>query len=209
MQAYNKILIWENDRRLKSLYEFRNNVVSYFNNCIHHMFGEEPEENDVARKIRIDVNKGMAETLKIMTAAGVSPVMLVTPPPIIGGSPQIIDVVLNVFHLHNYHLRPQDVIDYLERTIGIYEKNRRAAKLRTVNPFFYLGRIFDRIAEFPFFLVGQMGFDRAKAETSIIGRIIKGIIQLITVLAAVLTVLYLLGYLEPVKIFIRSLFEKR
>jgi len=209
MRASNKILIWENQRRLNSLIGFRIKVITYFDNCVFHMFGDEPEENKEARLVRIDINREMAEVREIMAAAGVNPAIVWTPPPAIGGYPQKLDVVLNVFNLHRYHLGPEEITDYLERTIGIYEKSKKAAKLRVINPFFYLGLIFDYIAEFPFFLAGRMGFNRAKAESSVIGRIIKGVVQLITALAAALTILYLLGYLEPVKIFIRSLHDKR
>jgi len=39
--------------------------------------------------------------------------------------------------------------DIHERSIGIYENNRKAATLRVLNPFFCLARILDYVAEFP------------------------------------------------------------
>jgi TM2 domain-containing membrane protein YozV len=62
-----------------------------------------------------------------------------------------------------------------------------------------LGRAFDFFAALPFILLGRIGFDRRKAERSIVGRIIKGILYLIEVFAAVLTTLHFLGYLEKFK----------
>jgi len=54
-----------------------------------------------------------------------------------------------------------------------------------------------------------MGFNRTKAESSTIGRIIKGVFYLITVLAAAFTILYYLGYMESVKSLVRSFIDRK
>ncbi len=96
------------------------------------------------------------------------------------------------------------VLDYIDRSIGIYERNHSAAVIRTINPFFYIGWLVEFIVELPFLAIAKLGLDRKKAESSMLGRIIKGILYLITVIAALLTILQLLDILEPVKIFFQE-----
>jgi len=97
MRPYTKILTWENERRLNRLIGFRDNVVTYFKNCTFNRFEYEPEENEVAQRARIDINKELGKVHNIMAAAGVYPVLVWTPPPAIGGLVQQIDIVLNMF----------------------------------------------------------------------------------------------------------------
>ena len=66
------------------------------------------------------------------------------------------------------------------------------------NPFYWLGWVLTWIAEVPFRILGSAGFDAAKIEGSLWGKIVKATIQFIAVLAAALTVLDKLDLLDPV-----------
>ena len=96
-------------------------------------------------------------------------------------------------------------MDFLDRSIGIYESNRIPSIFRTLNPLFYIGIIFDALVEIPFIFIGKLGLNREKAESSLVGKLVKGALYLITVVAAFLTILQLLDLLDPVKQFINEL----
>jgi len=109
--------------------------------------------------------------------------------------------------LHHFQITPNNILDFIDRAIGIYDNNARPAFLRAINPFVYLGIVFDLVARVPFLLIGRAGFNRQKAEDSLAGRLIKGAIYIITALASLLTVLQLLDFLEPVKAVAKSVFS--
>jgi len=56
----------------------------------------------------------------------------------------------------------------------------------------------------PFYILGKVGFNQDKLEQSFLGKLIKGLLYLITVFAALLTVLEKLGYLEWFKKLIKG-----
>lgn len=205
MLPHKKIPIWINASRLKKLKVFRNEVVHYFNNSRLDMIGEERIEQERAKQSRITLNKMMREIFEIIAAAEVIPVLRWTPPAMIGGYVQNIDVIGNLFNLDRYEISPNVVIDYLDRTIGIYESNTTGSVLRTFNPFYYVGLIFDYLVELPFIFIGKIGLNREKAESSLIGKLVKASLYLVTVTASLLTILELLDYLDPVKKFIKTL----
>jgi len=96
------------------------------------------------------------------------------------------------------------LFDFVDIAIGKYSKDSKRAWIRTFNPFYWVGCVFDYIAGLPFALLDRTGFDSDKAESSIIGRCIKGLLYLIVVFAALLTILYYLGYLEQFKELIQK-----
>ena len=55
------------------------------------------------------------------------------------------------------------------------------------------------ITDLPFIIIGVLGFNRQKIKTSAVGRLVKGILYLSIIVAAGLTVLHLLGFVEPIK----------
>ena len=205
VRNYAKILIWENNRRILKLGEFRKSIVAYFNNCDFSGYALEPEENQKALDARREINVSLKEVFKITVAAGINPTITYTPPPAIGGYIRDVDLIHNIFNIRAYRLSPEMIIDVIDRAIGVYATNRRMAKVRIINPFYYLGVILDLITELPFILIGRLGFDRDKAESSSVGRIAKGIFQTVAFLAATFAVLYYLGYMDSVRGFIRAL----
>ena len=97
------------------------------------------------------------------------------------------------------------VLDLIERAIGIYESNHKSAFFRMFNPFFYLGLVFYIISVLPFIAIGKLGFNQYKAERSAIGKLVKGVLYLIPVVAACLAILQHFDFLEPVKQFVHKL----
>lgn len=203
MRFYTRILVRENRRRLERLAEFRSLVLSYFEHSEAHWMAEERDERPDAQSARVGINRSMDEIHDIILLSGVRPAVQWSPPPMVGGYIQNVDLVHNMFNLDRFQIPPSKVLDFIDRAIGIYEANARPAFLRTINPFFYLGQLFNWVAGLPFALLGRLGFSRSKAEESRFGRLVKGILYLVTVAASGLTVLQLLGYLDPVRAFVR------
>ena len=196
MNHYKKIAIWENRKRAKLLIEFRDLVVTYFNNLKHSDFGFKVHENEEAKQVRIKINMGLYKIHSAMILAGVNPTIYYSPPPAIGRLAGNIDLINNIFNLHRFQIGSQELLDVIERAIGIYENDRLNALFRTVNPLFGISLILDYIVSLPFKVIGKMGFNQKKIESSITGRVIKSTLYLIMVLAAFLTVLEKIDYLE-------------
>lgn len=156
-------------------------------------------EEKTAREARVKINRVMDETHDIILHSGINPTLTWTPPPAVGGYVRNVDLIQNIFNLHGFQIGADEVLDFIDRAIGIYESNHKSSLIRTFNPFFYIGLVFDAISELPFIAIGKLGFNRQRAESSVIGRLVKGVLYLITVMAALLTILQLLDFLEPIK----------
>lgn len=204
MKYLKSITIWENKRRLELLKKFGDSMQQYFSN-LRYSFGDQIE-NEIAAKARTKINEDLDEVSIIMIAAGIEPSMIYSPPPATGVYYQeSINLLYNFHNLSHYQVPPDMLKDFIVRTISIYSKDSSNALLRTLNPFYWVGRIFDCIVDLPFILIGRLGFNRTKAEASFIGRILKMIFKIILFLSALVGLLAQLGYLESCKNFIRKL----
>ena len=178
MRRYTKILIWENQRRLNKLIEFRNLVIEYFNNIDVEWISDRRIESQAAQVARGKINRIMAEIHSIILHSGTVPVLTIDPPPAVGGYRANVDLIQNIFMLDKFyigeevHREANDILDFVDRAIGIYESNHKSALVRMFNPFFYLGLVFDAISDLPFMAIGKLGFDRQKAEASAIGKLV-------------------------------------
>ena len=200
MSSYKKISFFENRKRIQTLIAYRNLVIKYFNS------------NQTDTEARLKINLIMREIRNIILYAGINPLLTYTPPPLVGGYIQRIDLVLNIFILQDFQIPPQNLLDVVEQAIDIYKSNTISALIRLFNPFFYLGIIFNLLAQVPFVLIENAGFNRQKAEESIGGRLIKGFVyimsSIVTMVTSVLTILHLLGYLEPTKEMLKRVLNK-
>ena len=77
-----------------------------------------------------------------------------------------IDLLENLFRLHQHRVSPQILLDYVDRAIGVYKDDRSRAWMRTINPFYWLNLLLECTARLPFFVLGSMGLDRARMEAS-------------------------------------------
>ena len=204
MRHYTRILIWENRRRLHQLKEFRSLMIRYFNNS-RIGFGGGRVEESAAKEARHDLNRLRDEIHSIILNSEMDPSFSWTRPTAAGGDDTEIDLIENLFNLDQFDIGPNNVLGIVDKAIERYGANRKSAFIRTLNPFFYLGRALDTISALPFIVIGLFGFNRQKIQTSGIGRAIKGTLYLITVIAAILAILHLLGFLQPVSQYIRKL----
>ncbi len=180
MRHYKKISYWENIQRVNILNEFRNLVIDYFNNVeIGGFTGVKGNENSI--RARESINKTINKVHLIILTSGVNPIIGYN------GVEKKIDLVYGVFVIHKYDIHPSHLIDFVDRSIGVYEEDELNSKMRTVNPFFWLGLVLEFIVNLPFKLIGELGFNQSKFETSSIGRVIKLFFKFIAVIASFYT----------------------
>jgi len=205
MRHYTKIFRWENQRRIEKLLEFRSLVFTYFENSRYDPFDDLRVEQSKALEVRDRINLCLSEIHAIILSADVVPVIIYRAPPLIGGYQSTIDLFENIFNLDRYQIGPNVVIDYVDRTIGKYRSDQTKAIFRMFNPFFYLGLLLAPISDLLFEGIGKLGFNRQKLESSIFGNVVKGLPYLLTILAALLTILHYLDLLDPIKATMQSL----
>ncbi len=206
MRYYTKILIWESKRRLNKLKAFRSLMIRYFNNS-RVGFGGGRVEESAAKEARREINLLRDEIHSIILNSGIDPSFSWTPPAAVGDDETEIDLIEDIFNLDQFDIGPNNLLDLIDRAIGKYDSNRKSAFIRTFNPFFYLGLVLDTISDLPFIAIGILGFNRQKIKTSAIGRLVKGILYLTIIVAAVLTILHLLDFVEPIKQFVHRLLD--
>jgi len=206
MNYYKRIPIWENRKRVDFLVEFKKLVCDYFSNVSRTDWSLNIIENEIAKQTRSKINMKLQKAHSIIKAAGVNSSVFYTPPAI-GGSAMNIDVILNIFHLHLYRIEPQEALDIIDRAIGIYKDDEKSSLFRTFNPFFWLSLVLDYIVTLLFKILGKIGLNQEKIETSIVRKVIKGILYLITIVVSFLTILEKLGYLEAFKSLIKNLLK--
>ena len=195
---YKKIPFWENSRRLALLREFRSRVVAYRDSTKTDGMGflEDSTRQEESESTRAWINKHLYEVHAVVAAARVCTVIHWTAPPAVGAYSRKLDVLMNIFGLHPFNIRLSTVIGYLDQAIGIYEQDVGRARVRTFNPLFWLGLFVEWLVHIPFRLVGLAGFDREKAEASVVGRVLKAIEYVVVCGAAFLAILSYLGRLD-------------
>lgn len=194
-KMYGEIPIWENRRRVAEVIRFRNDIVEYFND-VRPAFLDDPVEGDLARRKRRSINFKLAKIRSIVLLSGTGVDMYYSPPPAVGGLAGSIDLIANIFNLHNFQTHPQYVVDVLERSIGVYEDDKVNALVRTLNPFFWLDALFDYVASIPLKLLSAIGLELSGTS---IGRLLHNVAYAIEVIAAAVTILTAAGYMDELQ----------
>ena len=181
-------------------------MIRYFNNS-RIGFGGGRVEGSAAKEARREINRFREKIHTIILNSEISPVFSWTPPAAVGGDETEIDLIEDIFDLDQFDIGPNNVLGCIDRAIEKYDSNRKSAFVRTFNPFFYLGVVLNTISDLPFIVIGILGFNRQKIRASVVGRLVKGIIYLIIIIAAVLEILHLLDLLNPVRQFAHKLLD--
>ncbi len=77
------------------------------------------------------------------------------------------------------------------------------------NPFFWFNWLFIKMIRALFRILGAAGFDSAKIENSPGGRTVKAVSGFVVFVAALLTALQILGWLEPIRRFAYTVIRLR
>jgi len=203
---YKKIVGWENLLRQRRLLTFRENIISYFENIEYDDVADSIDENEIAQEKRIEINRNLNAIQIVLASCGVSTSIYYSPPPAIGGLAGEICLFSNIFNLDGFEIPFQQIVDRIDRAIGIYAKDALWSWVRIFNPLFYVSLFLEYIASIPFILLGKAGFNQRAAEQSIIGKIVKFITELVALTASLLTILHLIGKLDVTLKFIKEFF---
>jgi hypothetical protein len=120
-----------------------------------------------------------------------------------------INTIENLFSLDRFRIPVPKAIDYLDRTIGIYERELVKLRRASWNPFYWLKLSFFWMLGFPFRILGAAGFNAHALEQSLGGKIVKALVGFVVFLAALLQVLSLLGLPTGWKDLVRWQFPQR
>ena len=104
-----------------------------------------------------------------------------------------------MFGLNRFSIPPNEVLDCLYRARGVYESDETGALLRTFNPLWWMKKVFVSFIQIPFSLFRVAGFDTTGIEASIFGKLVELIVGFITLAAAVLAIVNLLGGIDWLK----------
>lgn len=202
MRHYKKMTVWENRKSVKTLLLFRDQVIGYFNNIKGDFYQVEAIESKDSLEHRRLINLSLRAAATAVDAVGVARTMFHTPPPLLGGFAGDVDLFQNMFRLSNMRIDPRVLTDVIERAIGIYETDHAAAWRRTLNPFYWFGRLLEFISTLPFVLLGSLGLNRERMEASFLGGLAKRMVYLLGLLASLLTVLKWMGRLDDLEALI-------
>lgn len=181
-------------------------VERYFLNSHTGVAGRARRQRDDRAQAAQDAKRSIYRALQAVNSsvhsAGINPEIFYQQPPIVGGREYNINIITNIFRLDELQI-PVDMPDgFVQQAIGVYTADHAGAWGRTLNPFWWLGKLITWIAHAPFFLLGAAGFDSEKAERSIIGKLVSLVFALTTFLAAVLGILDRLGFLTQLKSYL-------
>lgn len=189
MTHFKNITIFENKKRVKNLEDFRALIVEYFANVRHSWQADAAIENARAEELRPQINKAMRSAMRATVGVGISSSATYLPPPAVGGYRQNFNFFSDVFRLRDFGTTEEPLLDYIDRAIGIYTDDQGAAKFRTFNPFWWLGRVLAWVARTPFMIASAAGFDTSKIEESLLGKLIRLAVWLVGAAAGVVTLI--------------------
>jgi hypothetical protein len=181
LKPYKRLSIYGNRKRAHFLAKFHDLVHKYFTN------GEGWET------ARSDINYIKSEAHQYILDTGVPHMMIQYPAPMVGGHVKHIELVENIFDLKQLQVNPLQLLDVLQQSIGVYEADREAALVRTINPLFWLGKFLRAISAIPFAILEHAGLHGKKYEDSFMGRLLRLITEIAAVGGIVFAVLVKIG----------------
>lgn len=163
MRDYRNITIWQNVSRLDKLVAFRNALIAHSNASFDYskLHGDEEKarKREEMVKYRVKVNRNLLEVGEIVSAAG--------------AGNEISYYVTHALSEYGSHSDAVRAVDLLDQAIGVYEGDRTSAIIRSYNPFWWAFQILQWFSRIPFILISGAGFNTARIENSLAGRLIK------------------------------------
>ena len=206
MAHYKKKTFFGNRYSLNKLTKFRDLVKKYFEilnntpnfpqdrsiNNSYFIKGVLPE-NIEAKNIRSKINNLLDTIEGIVLDADINPSVEYYSQQ--EQRQKIIPVLSNIFILDGYNIKPDRLLDFIERAIGVYSHDKIQSIARTFDPIFWFIRLLDFIFNVFLGFLKESGFDTRKIEDNFFVKIIKFIFYFVGFIASILTVLSLLGYI--------------
>ncbi len=110
------------------------------------------------------------------------------PPRLMGGPAMDVHLLRDLFHLKQLWISHTLVLDELDRSLGVYEADRRGALARTWNPFWWLQRGLSWLGRIPFRVLRAVGINTTRLEGTGVGSVIGLVTALAALAAALLTI---------------------
>ena len=205
MAHYKRMTIFQNLDRTRTLVRFRKLTELYFQNVDHGAYGLEVVENVLAKRTRSQLNLMLEKVKRALSSVEISSSVAPTRRLPVGERQGDMDLVENIFSLHQQKVDPQILADCIERAIGLYRNDRFKAWMRTLNPLYWLNILLDYAARLPLYILGSLGLDRDKLEGTAFGKFLKGCFRMAGFVALLVVVLHYLSLLDPVKTRLQGL----
>lgn len=125
------------------------------------------------------------------------------PAPAIGGPVLSINVAREVFNermLDQIDISPEFIVNITRQTIAHYDDARRSALWHLVNPLSWIWSTIELVLGLPFRLIATTGLNAHKVEDSLLGKLLKLILLVLSILVA----LQKLGWLDDLVGFFRK-----
>ena len=165
------MFIWEHKRRVNTLERFLGLVRTYTTNLQYNGMLPDPIENDAALRAREELNLILRHSKDYVHLTGVPVTIHYSPPQSTGGLAGEVDVFGSFFQFPRLDLPWTVATDPAQQALGVYRSLKSRSWVDTLNPLYWLYRIFQEILRIPFLILGSMGYDVEKAQKSIVGRV--------------------------------------
>jgi len=160
MTPYDRLTILRNRHRVRDLQVFRSRVRAYCEQFEYDADGL-PVDWEGVQAARAEINRMLPRIVQIVQAADFGGPSGVASPHNPAG--RAVEILQGIFSARYAHRAYQEVLDVTDMAIGVYEANRFAALLRTVNPFHYLGAALGFVAGLPRRALVAIGLVRPRA----------------------------------------------
>ncbi len=148
--------------------------------------------------LRAQINRSVSLISSYIRETGTSTSIYYSPPPIRGGLQGHIDLFSNLFHLPS-GLSFQHIYDMIDKAIGIYTHWESIYWKVRLNPIFWV----KQMIRFPFMIISFAGYNGAKVENTVWGKVWKGLGAISVIAAGIVAIKELI---EAVPFFV-GLFE--
>jgi hypothetical protein len=201
---FDKIPIWENERRIKDLTFWRDlwlegtfqGVKLLVSPTTGKPFSSEERHAELNRRI-----PGVREMVKLAVIPTTRDWVTIRK----DDPPVRVDILEQFWYVEKLRISFRAPSDVVDEAIGKYQSDQRRSWIRTFNPLYWFGRIVDRLLSEAFNVVTIFGGNPETARGSWIGRILFVIAQfgtwLLALAAAACTVLEFMGFKTPIRHF--------
>ncbi len=133
------ITYWGAKKRLNLLTTFREDVIGYFETAHWDMYSDQWEGNEGAPELRQQINEHMRAVDAALHFVGISTEVDYAPPAATGGLAGRIALLDHLFDLPKLGVPLDNLVDSLDRAIGIYRSWLPGLRWRVFNPFYWMG----------------------------------------------------------------------
>jgi hypothetical protein len=182
-----ELTLWSCWERVQLLRRFSYLCRDYFDynerNATNLSLSDLKEDHEHIRK---SINRILPRAARFLRESGQYPVLTVREAPSVGGGIwNNIDALSNIFHLDNFEIPEDMILDAIDRGIGYYYDEMPTSFLRTINPFWWVWRLARVVISFPFRIIEWAGYDGSSAEQSSQGKLYKALVGITVFFAGI------------------------